>query len=361
MASQIDDLLRSVVELGASDLHLKVGSPPVVRLDGELRRLDGQEFLKPADTEAYASALFTQRAARDFKASGEADFAYGRPDIGRFRVAAFRQRGSVSMVLRRVVPGAPSFAELGLPGVITKLLDAGGSGLVLVTGPSGSGKTTTMASMIDWINENRSVSIVTVEDPIEVLHPDKKAVVAQREIGVDTVDYAGAVRAAMRQDADIIVISEIDDLETAKAAIAAAETGHLLISSMRTTDPADTVNRLVGYFPHPQQPMVRSQLAALVKGIVSQRLLESVAGQGQVLAAEILTSNERVQEWIISESATAALPDVIKESEFFGMQTFDQSILKLVLSRHVDVNTALPHVRNTHHLRAKALEAGLIQ
>lgn len=360
MSAQIDELLRSVVELGASDLHLKVGSPPVVRVDGELRRLEG-EFLKPADTESYAGELFTQRAARDFKSAGEADFAYGRPDVGRFRVAAFRQRGSVSMVLRRVVPGAPSFAELGLPGVITKLLETGGNGLVLVTGPSGSGKTTTMASMIDWINENRSVSIVTVEDPIEVLHPDKRAVVAQREIGVDTVDYAGAVRAAMRQDADIIVISEIDDLETAKAAIAAAETGHLLISSMRTTDPADTVNRLVGYFPHPQQPMVRSQLAALIKGIVSQRLLETLAGQGQVLAAEVLTSNERVQEWILSEVATTPLPEAIKESEFFGMQTFDQSILKLVLSRHVDVSVALPHVRNGHQLRAKALEAGLIQ
>ncbi|HJR93029.1 MAG TPA: PilT/PilU family type 4a pilus ATPase [Acidimicrobiia bacterium] len=360
MTVQIDELLRRVVESGASDLHIKVGSAPVVRVDGELRRLEGYPQLKPADTEAYASELFTQRAARDFKSAGEADFAYGRPDVGRFRVAAFRQRGSVSMVLRRVVPGAPGFSELGLPGVVSKLIEAESTGLVLVTGPSGSGKTTTMASMIDWINENRGVSIVTIEDPIEVLHPDKKAVVAQREIGVDTVDYAGAVRAALRQDADIIVVSEIDTLETARAAIAAAETGHLVISSMRTTDPAETVNRLIGYFPDPQQSMVRSQLAALLKGIISQRLLDTASGAGQILACEVMTSNERVQEWILTESGVGLLQDVIKESEFFGMQTFDQSILRLVLSRHVDVTTALPHVRNSHQLRAKAMEAGLV-
>lgn len=360
MTVAIDELLRHVVETGASDLHLKVGSPPVVRIDGELTRLEGREPLKPADTETLAAELFTQRAARDFKAAGEADFAYGRPDVGRFRVSAFRQRGSVSMVLRRVVPGSPGFAELGLPGVVRKLVEAEGSGLILVTGPSGSGKTTTMASMVDWINENRGVSIVTIEDPIEVLHPDKKAVVAQREIGVDTVDFARAVRAAMRQDADVLLISEIDDLETAKAAITAAETGHLVISSMRTTDPADTINRLVGYFPAPQQSMVRVQLAALVKGILSQRLLDTINGAGQILACEVLTSNERVQEWVLSESAVASLQDVIRESEFFGMQTFDQSILRLVLDRRVDVHTALPHVRNGHNLRAKALEAGLL-
>jgi twitching motility protein PilT len=339
---------------------LKVGSPPVVRIDGELTRMEGFPSLKPTDTEALAAELFTSRAARDFKATGEADFAYGRPDVGRFRVAAFRQRGSVSMVLRRVVPGSPNFEELGVPAIIRKLLETDSHGMVLITGPSGSGKTTTMASMIDWINENRAVSIVTIEDPIEVLHPDKKAVVAQREIGVDTVDYAGAVRAAMRQDADVILISEIDDLETARAAITAAETGHLVISSMRTSDPAETVNRLIGYFPAAHQSMVKTQLAALLKGVVSQRLLDTANQSGQVLACEVLTSNERVQEWILEGHSISNLLDVIKESEFFGMQTFDQSILKLVLNRHVTLETALPHVRNGHQLRAKALEAGLL-
>lgn len=358
MSTPIDELLRHVVESGASDLHLKVGSPPVVRIDGELQRMDG-EFLKPADTEAYATELFTQRAARDFKANGHADFAYGRPDVGRFRVSAFRQRGSVSMVLRRVVPGAPSFDQLGLPGVVRKLVQTEGGGLVLVTGPSGSGKTTTTASMIDWINDNRAVSIVTIEDPIEVLHPDKKAVVAQREIGVDTTDFSQAVRSAMRQDADVIVISEIDDIETARAAISAAETGHLVVSSMRTTDPADTINRLVGYFPSAHQSMVRSQLAVLIRGILSQRLLDASSGSGQYLAVEVLTNNERTQEWVMSGAGVATLQDIIKESEFFGMQTFDQSILKLVLGKQVELTTALPHVRNSHDLRAKAMEAGL--
>ena len=205
----IDDLLRRVVERNASDLHLKVGSPPVIRVDGELERLDEFEPLKTTDTEALAAELFTARAARDFKAAGQADFAYGKPDLGRFRVAAFRQRGSISMVMRRVVPGSPDFEELGLPTAVRKLIENETPGIVLVTGPSGSGKTTTVASMVDWINENRAISIVTIEDPIEVLHPDKKAVVAQREIGVDTLDYASAVKAAMRQDADVIVLSEI--------------------------------------------------------------------------------------------------------------------------------------------------------
>lgn len=356
----IDDLLRRVVERNASDLHLKVGSPPVIRVDGELERLDEFEPLKTTDTEALAAELFTVRAARDFKAAGQADFAYGKPDLGRFRVAAFRQRGSISMVMRRVVPGSPDFEELGLPTAVRKLIENETPGIVLVTGPSGSGKTTTVASMVDWINENRAISIVTIEDPIEVLHPDKKAVVAQREIGVDTLDYASAVKAAMRQDADVIVLSEIGDQETARAAITAAETGHLVISTMRTSDPAETITRLVGYFPTSQHQMVRSQLAGLLKGIVSQRLLESINGSGLVLATEVLVNNERVQEWIMSEQPTATLQELIRESEFFGMQTFDQSILRLVLSRHVDIDTALPHVRNGHQLRAKAMEAGLL-
>jgi len=348
------------VERNASDLHLKVGSPPVIRVDGELERLDEFEPLKTTDTEALAAELFTARAARDFKAAGQADFAYGKPDLGRFRVAAFRQRGSISMVMRRVVPGSPDFEELGLPTAVRKLIENETPGIVLVTGPSGSGKTTTVASMVDWINENRAISIVTIEDPIEVLHPDKKAVVAQREIGVDTLDYASAVKAAMRQDADVIVLSEIGDQETARAAITAAETGHLVISTMRTSDPAETITRLVGYFPTSQHQMVRSQLAGLLKGIVSQRLLESINGSGLVLATEVLVNNERVQEWIMSEQPTATLQELIRESEFFGMQTFDQSILRLVLSRHVDIDTALPHVRNGHQLRAKAMEAGLL-
>jgi twitching motility protein PilT len=358
MQPSIDDLLRRTVEAGASDLHIKVGSPPVVRVDGELRRLDGCETLRPNDVEAFAQGIFTQRAVREFKDAGEADFAYGRPELGRFRVAAFRQRGSVSLVFRRVAAGAPSFEELGMPAVVRRLASAS-KGLLLVTGPSGSGKTSTVASIIDHINATRPVSIVTVEDPIEVLFPDKLALVAQREVGVDTANYADAIQRAVRQDADVIMVSEIGDAVTAAAAISAAETGHLVISAMRTVDPADTIARLVGYFPIADQPQVRRQLATHLRGILSQRLLETIADGTRVLATEVLTLNERVQERILDEKLTDEIDLVLRESEFFGMHTFDQTIHRLVLSRRVAVRVGLPHVRNPHELKARALEAGL--
>ena len=357
MEINIEELLRQAVSAGASDLHLKVGSAPVARVDGELRRLEGFDDLTPNDTQALAEALFTPIAAANFKTHGTADFAFGRQDVGRFRVTAFRQRGSVSIVLRRVVPGSRPFADLGLPRIVEKLARAE-AGLLLVTGPSGSGKTATMASILDWINGNRAVSILTVEDPIEVLHPDKRSVVVQREVGVDTVTAAEAVRGSLRHDTDVILISELDDAETARAAIVAAETGHLVISSMRTTDPADTVDRIVSMFPEPQQRVVRRQLAGQLLAIVSQRLLDN-QDRGKALACEVLTSNERVKEWIIDGAESSVLTDIIKESEFFGMQTLDSSLLKLVIDKSIDVTEAIPHVRNVHEMRAKAMAAGI--
>jgi twitching motility protein PilT len=255
------------------------------------------------------------------------------------------------------VPGSRSFTDLGLPRIVEKLASAE-SGLLLVTGPSGSGKTATTASILDWINANRAVSILTVEDPIEILHPDKRSVVVQREVGVDTPTAAEAVRGALRHDTDIIMISELDDHETARAAIAAAETGHLVISSMRTTDPADTVDRIVSFFPEPQQKVARNQLATQMLAIISQRLLEAQDG-GKSLACEVLTNNERVQEWIIGGAESSSLVDIIKESEFFGMQTFDQALLKLVIEKSVDLPVAVPHARNVHEMRAKAMAAGI--
>ena len=357
MEINVEDLLRQAVAAGASDLHLKVGSAPVARVDGALRRLEGFDHLSPDDTQAIAEALFTPRATSDFKETGTADFAFGRPDIGRFRVTAFRQRGSASLVLRRVVAGSRPFADLGLPRIVEKLARAN-AGLLLVTGPSGSGKTETMASIIDWINGNREVSILTVEDPIEVLHPDKRSVVVQREVGVDTESAAEAVRGSLRHDTDVILISEIDDPETARAAIVAAETGHLVISSMRTTDPADTVDRIVSLFPVAQQKVVRSQLAGQLLAIVSQRLLDNPE-RGKTLACEVLTNNERVQEWIIGGSESSVLVDIIKESEFFGMQTLDQSLLGLVIAKSIELPEAIPHARNVHDMRAKAMAAGI--
>jgi twitching motility protein PilT len=358
METHIDELLRLAVDSGGSDVHLKVGSPPVVRVDGQLRRIDSIPALTPADTEAFAESIFTEKAAADFADKGSADFAYGRQDLGRFRVTVFRQRGSVSVVMRRVVPGSKTFAELGVPPAVERLA-AATSGIVVVTGPSGSGKTSTISSMLDWINANRSVSILTVEDPIEVLHPDKRAVVVQREVGVDTPNVSAAVRGALRHDSDVIMISEIEDADTARAAVAAAETGHLVITSMRTSDPADTINRLASLFTPSEQAVFRGQLAAQLLAIVSQRLIET-KGNTRILACEVLTNNERAQEWIISGSSEASvLIEIIKDSEFSGMQTFDQALLALVTAHQVDIPAVVPYVRNIHELRAKAMAAGI--
>ena len=353
----IDQLLRDAVNRGASDIHLKVGSPPVIRVDGELRRLDGRDPLRPADTQAFAEAMFTPKAANDFKDRGATDFAYGRHELGRFRATAFRQRGSTSLVLRRVVPGSKSFVELGLPPAMEKIASAV-SGLLLITGPSGSGKTTTMASVLDWINTHKASAIITVEDPIEVLHPDKQSVVVQREVGVDAAEAAHAIRSAMRHDSDVIMVSEITSPEVASAAIDAAETGHLVISSMRTNDPADTVNRLISMFPDSQQSVVRSQLAAQLVAVVSQILVDTGAS-GQVLACEVLTNNERSQEWILGGNESSFLVEVIKESGFHGMQTFDQALLNHVMGGSINLDSAIPYVRNPHEVRAKALAAGV--
>ena len=357
MEKNVDALLKTAVDHGASDIHLKVGSAPIVRIEGELRRLDGYDPLRPADTLAYAEAMFTEKAGRDFKETGSTDFAYGRHELGRFRATAFRQRGSVSLVLRRVVPGSKSFSELGLPKAMEKIA-SGKSGLVLVTGPSGSGKTTTMASIIDWINSNQGRAIITIEDPIEVLHPDKRSVVVQREVGVDTGDMADAIRATMRHDTDVIMISELSDPAVARAAIDAAETGHLVISSMRTSDPADTVQRLISMFPESQHRVVRSQLAASLKAIISQILFD--AGEsGLVLACEVLTANERTQEWILGGEEASFLVEVIKEGAFHGMQTFDQALLNHVLGGGVQLDSVLPYLRNIHEVKAKAQAAGI--
>ena len=358
MSLSFDELLRRAVESRASDVHLKVGSPPVIRIDGELRRLADLPSLRPEDVETFADQIFTEKAAAIFESTGEADFAYGRPDLGRFRVGAFRQRGSVSLVLRRVVPGVPTIDQLGLPPVVRKLA-AESRGLILVTGPAGSGRTTTLAAILEHINQTQPVSIITVEDPIEVLFPDKMAVVAQREVGVDTTDLASAIRKAMRQDADVILVSEINDPATAAAAIEAAETGHLVLSSMHTKDPLDTVARLVEYFDDKRHATVRRQLAGLLRGIISQRLLDTADGTGRVLATEVLTGHGRVTELIAEGAEPARLIEAVKESEFFGMQTFDQALLHLVTQRRVTLPTALPYVRNSHEFRAKAHEAGV--
>ncbi|HEY7565375.1 MAG TPA: PilT/PilU family type 4a pilus ATPase, partial [Acidimicrobiia bacterium] len=292
----IEELLQRTVAAGASDLHLKVGAPPVIRVAGELRRLHGLPVLRPDDTEAYAQAIFTQRAVREFKERGEADFAFGRPELGRFRVTAFRQRGSVSLVMRRVPADSASFEELGLPPVLGRLANEQ-KGLILVTGPSGSGKSSTMAAIVNHVNSTRPVSIVTVEDPIEILHPDRGCIVNQREVGLDTESFSQALRRALRQDPDVILIGELRDAESAQVALQASESGHLVFSTLHTLDAAETLGRLVEFFPAAKHQQIRSIVAGTLRGVISQRLLPKDDG-GRVPAVEVMVVNARIRDLI---------------------------------------------------------------
>ncbi len=358
MAASLDELLKKMIDVEASDLHLKVGSPPVMRIDGELHPTS-LPMLLPNDTEEYAQSIFTQRAAGEFREMNEADFAYGKAELGRFRVNVFRQRGSVSLVLRRVLPTTQDFAELGLPPVLEKLA-AEARGLVLVTGPTGSGKTTTLASIIDHMNQTRRVNIITIEDPIEVLHRDKLAIIAQREVGMDTKDFTEALRRALRQDPDVILIGEMRDAETVKAALQAAETGHLVLSTLHTIDATETINRIIDFFPPYQQQQIRILLGSTLKGVVSQRLLEKSDG-GRAPAVEIMTMNGRVFDRIVDSTQTHSLVEVIRESEFYGMQTFDQSILNLFKNGDISFQTAMSTASNPHDFRVKAEQEGIIK
>ena len=354
---ELNELLRYTVEQRGSDLHIKVGSTPYVRVDGHLTPAPFP-FITPADTERMAYSILPKDRADEFVQGNEADFAYSVPGLGRFRVNCFRQRGSVGLVFRRVLPGTPSFDALGLPGVVKRLAEEP-RGMVLVTGPTGAGKTTSVAAMIDHINETKAVNIVTVEDPIEVLHPDKKSLVNQREIGTDTHDYASAMRRVLRQDPDVIFIGEMRDPETVWAALAAAETGHLVISTLHTTNATETVNRIVDFFPPFQQKQIRLTLAASLRGVVSQRLLERADGTGRIPAVEVLVSTGRVFDRIIDPEQTNTLEEVIGEGEYYGMQTFDQSLYNLYKNGLVALRDALSVCSHPHDFRLKLQQEGL--
>jgi twitching motility protein PilT len=345
----LDRLLHEAVQREASDVHVKVGSRPYLRLDGRLEQTDYDE-VQPADTERIAFAIMPKQRAEEFLTSNEADFAYAVAGLGRFRVNVFRQRGSVGLVLRRVLPGIPSFEELGLPPAVGRIADEP-RGLVLVTGPTGSGKTTTLACMIDHINETQRRHIVTIEDPIEVLHVDKQSIVNQREIGTDTEDFHSALKRAMRQDPDVILIGEMRDPETVWAAIAAAETGHLVLSTLHTISATDTINRIIDFFPPFQQRQVRMSVAASLRGIISQRLLETADGAGRVPAMEILIATGRVFDKIADADSTHELEEIIAEGSYYGMQTFDQSLLSLYERGLVARRDALATASHPHDLR----------
>jgi twitching motility protein PilT len=294
---------------------------------------------------------------RDFLERNEADLAYSLPRLARFRVNVFRQRGSVSVVLRLVRVGSPSFEDLGLPPVVRELADAP-RGLVLVTGPTGSGKTTTLAAIIDHINESRPCHIVTIEDPIEVVHPDRLAAVNQREVGVDTDSFITAMRAAMRQDPDVILIGEMRDTETVQAALAAAETGHLVLSTLHTIDTTETVNRIVDFFPPFQQHQIRVTLAGALNGVVCQRLVPR-AGGGRIPALEVCVNTGRVAERIVDSSKTHEIEEVVADGDFYGMQTFDQALVALVRDGVVTVEDAIEVASNRHDFELALQKSGI--
>jgi len=352
----LTSLLRALAESAGSDLHLIVGQPPIIRVDGELRRMPGSPIM-PDDTVQVAQAIIPHDRRDQLTQQKEIDFAYTVAGLGRFRVNVFRQRGSISLVLRGVRVGSPSFEELGLPPVVRELASVP-RGLVLVTGPTGSGKTTTLACMIDHINNTKAVHILTIEDPIEVLHPHRRACLNQREIGLDTENYVVAMRAAMRQDPDVILIGEMRDTETVSAALAASETGHLVLSTLHTTDAVETVNRIVDFFPPYQQHQVRVSLASALRGVICQRLVMKTGG-GRVPVVEVLVNNGRVADRIIDPTLTSEINLIIEEGEFYGMQTFEVSLLGLVRRGLVSIEDALEASSDPHDMSLRLQQAGL--
>lgn len=352
----IDELLKEMVERNASDLHLKAGSPPVLRIDGELNLLD-EPPLTPEDTKDVAASIMTDKQIRRFSEHNEIDFAYSAPNLGRFRVNVYRQRGSISIAMRQVTTRIPSFEELHLPEIL-KRLALEPRGLVLVTGTTGSGKTTTLAAMIDHINNTLRRHIVTIEDPIEVLHKDRKSIINQREIGLDTESYASALKYVLRQDPDVILIGEMRDTETVQAALTAAETGHFVMSTLHTIDATETVNRIIDFFPLHQQKQVRIMLAGTLKGIISQRLLPRADGQGRVPAVEVMICTNRIRDFILDPDQSHLIHDAIAEGDFYGMQTFDQALLKLYEAGMITLADAAQVASNPHDFKLLVQQRG---
>ena len=349
-------LLHRAVGLGASDLHLKVGRPPSVRNDGDITPLE-EPALSDADlVEALrvVTALAPQRFDQ-FQENGDLDLAYTADGLPRFRVNAFRQRGSISFAFRVIPDDVPNFEQLNLPPAVVRLAEEH-RGLVLVTGATGSGKSTTLAAVVDHINRTRPSHIVTIEDPIEILHTDRLSIVNQREVGLDTESFHQALRRALRQDPDTILIGELRDAETAQTALQAAESGHLVLSTMHTVDAAETVGRLVEFFPEAKQQQIRSILSGVLKGVISQRLLPRESG-GRIAAIELMIVNARIAD-LIRENRPEEITDAVAEGDFFDMQTFAQALIDLVLRGEVDADVAANASSNRHDFLV-ALERSL--
>jgi twitching motility protein PilT len=344
---ELNALLRRAVDLGASDIHLKVGAPPVLRRDGSLGPLEGAPVVSDRDAEEVLQVVGKRAPDRlaAFADTGDLDIAYQDDDLPRFRVNAFRQRGHISFAFRVIPKNVPNFEMLNLPAGVRRLAEEH-RGLVLVTGATGSGKTTTLAAMIDHMNKTRKQHIVTIEDPIEVLHSDHTCIVNQREIGLDTTDFMQALRRALRQDPDVILIGELRDAETAQTALQAAESGHLVLSTLHTVDAAETLGRMIEFFPEAKQQMIRSVMAGVLRGVISQRLLPRLDG-GRVAAVEVMVNNNRIAD-LIRDNKPEAITDAIDEGAYFDMQTFSQSLIDLVVSGVVDQETAANAATNRH-------------
>jgi twitching motility protein PilT len=347
----IDAALRYVIEREGSDLHVKVPSPPMARIHGDLVPVEGTEPLTPEDTErALDHILSEDRVREEFAAEGEADFSYEIPGLSRFRVNAFRQRGHVSIACRAIPYQVRTIDDLGLPPVIYKLAEEP-RGIILLTGTTGSGKSTTLAAMIEHINSTRSRHIVTLEDPIEYLHRDKRSIIQQREVGNDTKSFAHAMRRVLRQDPDVILIGEMRDEETVRTALSAAETGHLVMSTLHTLDATETINRIIDFFPPHLQQQARVMLASTLRGAISQRLVPRPSGNGRTAVCEIMVATGRIQDLILNPEETGKITEVISEGEFYGMQTFDQSLLKSVLAGSVSEEVAVEVASSPHDFK----------
>jgi twitching motility protein PilT len=343
----LNAVLGRAVELGASDIHLKVGQPPVLRRDGELGLLPDHQPLYDSDLDATLALVADMTPAKlsHFHETGELDIAYTAEGLPRFRVNGYRQRGSISFAFRVIPKEVPGFSQLRLPKGVERLAGEH-RGLVLVTGATGSGKTTTLAAVIDHINRTRRQHIVTIEDPIEILHSDHGCIVNQREVGLDTESFLAAIRRVLRQDPDVILIGELRDAETAETALKAAESGHLVFSTLHTIDAAETIGRLVEFFPAEKQEQIRSILAGVLRGVISQRLLPRTQG-GRVAAVEVMVNNSRISD-LIRERRTEEITDAITEGQFFDMQTFSQALIELVVAGEVDRETAANAATNRH-------------
>jgi twitching motility protein PilT len=355
----VDAALMTVIETEASDLHLKVPAPPIVRQHGKLVPLPGHDPLRPEDTESTLFHMLTDEAKLEaFRNEREVDFSYSVPGVARFRVNAFVQRGAVSLVCRAIPFEIKTAEELMLPPVIDEIADEE-RGLILLTGTTGSGKSTTLAAMIDHINTNYAKHIVTIEDPVEFLHRDKNSIINQREVGEDTASFARALRRVLRQDPDCILVGEMRDEETVRTALSAAETGHLVLSTIHTVDAAESVNRIIDFFPQAEQRQARAMLAGTLKAVISQRLVRTPDGNGRVATCEILRMTGRVRDMIMNPEETGKLPEVISEGAYYGMQTFDQALLGHVQAGRVSMEVALKAATHPHDFKLLVSSDGL--